>query len=98
MSRLLLIALLPLTDTQVCLITHRHKTPGASFHMTPNKSFLTSITPLNSTPNILIADGSSLPAVGHRNLTTISDLTKQFSIPYVLHIPKLSLNYSPLVS
>ena len=60
---------------------------GASLHMTPDVSLLTSCRPPTHTTRVRIADGTPLPvsSIGHLS-------TDSFSVPAVSHVPRLSMS------
>ncbi|XP_044976128.1 uncharacterized protein LOC123443694 [Hordeum vulgare subsp. vulgare] len=59
---------------------------GASFHMTPDSSTLSSTRPLDSPVHVLTAAGTSLPVTGRGTLSTSS-----FHVPDVAHVPRLTM-------
>ena len=59
----------------------------ASFHMSSDSSALSSLRPLDSPINVLIADGTSLPVASRGILSTPS-----VSVPSVSHVPRLTMN------
>ena len=59
---------------------------GASFHMTPDCTCLSSIRSPPGSPTVHTADGSSLPVVGHGTL-----LSDSFHVPNVSYVPDLTM-------
>jgi len=59
---------------------------GASFHMTPDSSQLSSLSIVDPPPIVQTADGTSLPVVGRGVLSTSS-----FHVPTVSHVPQLTM-------
>ena len=59
---------------------------GASFHMTPDSTCLTSLSPPDTPLRVQTADGTSLPVVGRGTLSTSS-----FHVSTVSHVPKLTM-------
>ena len=59
---------------------------GASFHMTPDSSQLSSLSIVDPPPIIQTADGTSLLVVGRGVLSTSS-----FHVPTVSHVPQLTM-------
>jgi hypothetical protein len=59
---------------------------GASFHMTPDSSQLSSLSSLNHPLVVQTADGTSLPVTGRGVLSTSS-----FHVPTVSHVPNLTM-------
>ena len=59
---------------------------GASFHMTPDSSQLSSLSIVDPPPIVQTADGTSLPVVGSGVLSTSS-----FHVPTVSHVPQLTM-------
>jgi hypothetical protein len=59
---------------------------GASFHMTPDPTYLSSMSSPHSSSLVHTADGTSLPVVGRGTLTTSS-----FHVPTVSHVPQLTM-------
>ncbi|GAV69491.1 gag_pre-integrs domain-containing protein/UBN2_3 domain-containing protein [Cephalotus follicularis] len=60
---------------------------GATDHMTGNSGKFLSISPSHSSLNVTTADGSRSPISGHGNVHL-----SNFSLPFVLHVPKLTHN------
>lgn len=60
--------------------------------MTPHISVLSSRASLSLNTLDITADGSSLPVTYHDSLNSITDPSSRFYVPYILHVPKLSLN------
>ena len=59
---------------------------GASFHMTPNFTQLSSLSSVDHPVVVQIADGTSLPVTGRGVLSTSS-----FHVPKVSHVPNLTM-------
>ena len=59
---------------------------GASFHMTPDRTSLSYISPSSLPITIQTADGSSLFVVGQGTL-----LSPSFHVPVVSYVPKLTM-------
>ena len=59
---------------------------GASFHMTPDSSQLSSMSRVDPPIIVQTADGTSLPVVGRGVLSTSS-----FHVPTISHIPQLTM-------
>jgi hypothetical protein len=55
---------------------------GASFHMTSDSSHLASLSPVDPSPIVQTADGTSLPVVGRGVLSTSS-----FHVLTISHVP-----------
>lgn len=65
---------------------------GVSFHITPYSSTLASYTPLSSLFRVFLPDGYPLPVTHKGFLTPSSYPIGRFHVPFVLYIPKISLN------
>ena len=61
---------------------------GATDHMTPYMSYLSSYSPLPNKRHITVANGSQTPIVGSGNIR----LSPSLHLNHVLHVPKLSNN------
>ena len=59
---------------------------GASFHMTPDRTSLSSISPSSLPITIQTADGSSLSVAGQGTL-----LSPSFHVPAISYVPKLTM-------
>jgi hypothetical protein len=59
---------------------------GASFHMTPDRTSLSSISPSSLPITVQTADGSSLSVAGQGTL-----LSPSFHVPAVSYVPKLTM-------
>ncbi|BAH91807.1 Os02g0616666 [Oryza sativa Japonica Group] len=59
---------------------------GASFHMTPDSTHLSSMSPPDTPLTVQTANGTSLPVVDRGTLSTSS-----FRVPTVSHVPKLTM-------
>lgn len=64
---------------------------GASSHMTPNMSNLSSVTPYNGSDRVVVGNGTQLPIsyTGHGILSTSNS---RFSLRDILLVPQLSTN------
>jgi len=61
----------------------------ATDHMTPNPHVFSTYHPLETSGRITIANGTSVPIVGHGRV----NLNPNLSIKQVLHVPHLSANF-----
>jgi len=59
---------------------------NASYHMSPDSSYFTSVSPLSSIP-VMTIDGTPMPLAGVGSI-----VTPHLSLPNVYLIPKLKLN------
>ena len=61
---------------------------GATDHMTPNSHVFTTYQPLKTTKQICIANGKTVPIIGHGSVY----LSPNITLNHVLHVPQLSDN------
>ena len=61
---------------------------GATDHMTPYMSYLSSYSPLPNKRHITVANGSQAPIVGSGNIL----LSPSLHLNHMLHVPKLANN------